>query len=153
MPYRLSDPWSWKLPKGVRYSGDRSPVPHGGMWYSMKNWDGDWADAVRVETLDDGVPFGCAHVLLTSGSIHKRDLAGAAKSCGWEASDCTQEMEIEACAGYAGVEPSTEYGFLLLEGGEDRAKAAKYAARHGLEMVVSEAPIYRVIRNWVRNLD
>jgi len=103
---------------GCHYTGDVSPIPHGGIFYSVRNWSSyGYASCVEIEVIAHSVDEGI--VLVTRGTIHRSDdeprMLAALDCIGmrdeWDriASDPNNgsiyHLEIEACRAYRGIEP------------------------------------------------
>ncbi len=102
---RENSPWDIAKKFGLHYSGDYSPVPHGGMWYESKNWASlGYADAIRLSESE-----GTLWVELIVINRIDRDLGSVKKYADWESAKehCTTPesvacWEIESFESYSG---------------------------------------------------
>jgi len=102
---RDSSPWEIAEQLGVRYTGDMNPIPHGGCFYSVHNWEQGYAEGVRFQESE-------GTLWVESVTINKKELGPALKSLDiFEHQPITKELEIEAVLSYWGaeVDSSTVY--------------------------------------------
>lgn len=114
-PHPLTDCCPYDLAKeyGLFYSGDISPIPHGGYWYSLAEWE-KWGYAPIVEVREWR---GDDEFLVSVGSVNRQEgerLDRAMRSVG-----CTKEEEsdphwqIDAIKGYWGADYDQEETFVV----------------------------------------
>lgn len=107
---RQDSPWAIAEKFGLHYSGDMCPVPHGGYWYSAKNWrEFGYANAISISE-SEGV------LLVESITINRveSNLDSMKKFSDFDSvvADCESRgfpanidlLEIEGFASYCGVE-------------------------------------------------
>jgi len=92
-------PWEIAKDLGIHYTGDMSPIPHGGMFYNSHNWDRyGYADCVSIYELDGKIFIEC-------GTINKSDDLTNALACIGQSADTADILvQIEACESYDGYE-------------------------------------------------
>ena len=99
---------AWEIAEtlGIGYSGDCSPVPHGGVFYSRHDWNCGYADAVEIWDDPDS-----DRVCVSIGIINKlegADMDSAFDCIGIDVDDplrANVDCQIDACRSYGGIEP------------------------------------------------
>ena len=96
----IGDPWTIAKDLGLGYTGDMNAIPHGGIFYSTKDWaEYGEAECVRIQE-SEGVLW-VEHCAIDKPK-HK-EMVAALRSCGLEhEEDVTPEMEIESAMWYCG---------------------------------------------------
>lgn len=98
---RDGDPWAIAHDLGLRYCGDMNAIPHGGMFYSTKDWvENGEAECVRIQE-SEGVLW-VEHCAIDKPKW--ATLQSALRSSGIEEGETyiTPEVEIEAVAYHCG---------------------------------------------------
>lgn len=118
---RERSPWEIAKAMGIEYTGDMNPVPHGGTFYSLANWQKhDYADCVHFSESEGTLWVEHSHV-----GRSEKQLPAAFKSWCWELQPdgvnvvagnvwitLTPQIEFEALLSYCGIEcPSMRYTF------------------------------------------
>lgn len=103
----LSSLSAWDIANriGIHYSGDCSPIPHGGFFYDAKDWEQyGYANCIEFWIDPDTTPDT---LRITIGTIHKPDdMSGAFECCDVpEAERSNIHAQIVACRDYNGIEP------------------------------------------------
>jgi hypothetical protein len=94
--------WTIARAYGCEYSGDLSPVPHGGFFYDSRDWkEHGYANAVRFFLCEDS-----NRMIVERCTINKPlDMVPAFECCDVQMSDRDLvDAQIEACEGYMGAE-------------------------------------------------
>lgn len=118
---RTRSPWEIASELGIRYSGDMNPVPHGGYFYNVHNWESyGYAEIVRFcETegelfLESGTinrPSGKSDAEILGNSGWEIDSESGAVVCSYDktivADLVTPEILIECIESHYGAECDT----------------------------------------------
>lgn len=145
-----SSPWDIAKANRLEYSGDGSPIPHGGVWYETSNWEEHgYAECVRIQESE-------GTLWVESGTINKScdpaDRISALNCCGWtidndndrpgqvrqhgqEPIELTPQIEIESVLAYSGMEVSIRETFQERENGFDETAIMRIVKRLLLAIV------------------
>lgn len=143
-------PWDIAEANRLEYSGDGSPIPHGGVWYETSNWESyGYAECVRIQESE-------GTLWVESGTINKPsksdDMLSALNCCGWkidndndrpgmirqsgsEPIELTPQIEIESVLAYSGVEVDSSETFQERENGFDEVAIMRIVKRMLLAIV------------------
>ena len=138
---RIADMSGWDIAKeyGCGYSGDGSPIPHGGFFYDARDWE-LYGYASCVEFWLDSES---GSIVVECGTINRPDDMESDFRCiGIGPDDPNRDnvhCQIEACKAYWGYEPIEDFG-------------GRYVKSFRLDDWPHEWRIWRSVDGWLRQI-
>ena len=137
---QLSSMSAWDIAKalGCHYTGDTNPIRHGGVFYSINDWQNGYANC--VEFWEDPENNDIAHVSCgVINALEGKKLDSAFNCIGIDKDDTNTRnnihAQIEACRYYFGIEP------------DDYTSSESFNIEE-----CDEDTIWASVRGWIENL-
>ncbi len=133
--HKMASMPAWEIASmlGCHYTGDCNAIPHGGAFYSTRDWKAyGYASCVVIEEID-------GRILVSSGTINRSD-------------DCTPENLAEVYGGAVEVTDDTEIDYCLGQWGFETDE--DFGGRYSKWFPEStpENKIWLFARNWIAAL-
>lgn len=107
-PKALASMSGWQIAEaiGCHYTGDASPIPHGGAFYNTDDWtEFGYANCVRIEEVEGRIVVECGTINRASDCTPE-----AIRDCFGGEIDITPDVEIDWCLGQWGMETQEDFG-------------------------------------------